>query len=121
MGGVIAAAYAIKYPTQLKTLSLICPPSKCPATCATCIYSYNGMSCRKSSPCRNGSAGPKTAENGCRNGSTVVTKSLSSPDICCCGGSGARSEDMSAEIVYTLNKIVYSLNEITYKSNQSTN
>ena len=29
MGGVIAAAYAAKYPSQLKTLSLICPPSKC--------------------------------------------------------------------------------------------
>ena len=30
-----------------------------------------------------------------------------------------RSEDMSAEIVYSLNKIVHSLNEIAYKSNQS--
>ena len=31
-----------------------------------------------------------------------------------------RSEDMSAEIVYSLSKIVHSLNEIAYKSNQST-
>ena len=30
-----------------------------------------------------------------------------------------RSEDMSAEIVYSLNKIVHSSNEIAYKSNQS--
>ena len=30
-----------------------------------------------------------------------------------------RSKDMSAEIVYSLNKIVYSSNEIAYKSNQS--
>ena len=30
---------------------------------------------------------PKTAENGCRIGSAVVTKSLSSPNICCCGRS----------------------------------
>ena len=47
----------------------------------------DGLSCCKSSPCRNGSAGPKTAENGCHNGSVIVTKSLPSPDIRCCGGS----------------------------------
>ena len=37
-----------------------------------------------------------------------MTKSLSSPDIRCCGKSWALSEDMSAEIVYSLNKIVHS-------------
>ena len=35
-----------------------------------------GLSWRVSSPRQNGSAGPKTAENSCRNGSAVVTKSL---------------------------------------------
>ena len=38
-------------------------------------------------PCRNGSARPQTAENGCRIGSAVVPKFLSSPDIRCCGRS----------------------------------
>ena len=70
-------------------------------------------------PCRNGSTRPNTAENGSRNGSAIVTKSLLSPNIRCCGRSWVRNEDMSAEIVYSLNKIVHSSNEITYNTNQS--
>ena len=79
-----------------------------------------GVSWRKHFPHRNGSAGPKTAENGCCNGSAVVTKSILSPNIRCCDGSLARSEDMSVEIVYSLNKIIHSSTEIAYKKNQST-
>ena len=76
------------------------------------------LSWRKSSPCRNGFAGPKTTENGCHNGSAIVTKYLLSPDIRCCGA-WVCSKDMSAVIVYSLNKTVHSSNKITYKSNQS--